>query len=305
MPRLALPPSSPWLRPLFWAELFAISNIAFLAVDIAMAHAVNAFAEPAEWVPIYFSIAGTLALFLALALGGPLPPPAGGGRPVARVLGLAVGWGAVAVGVTGLVLHLRGSFFAEQTLRNLVYTAPFVAPLAYTGVGLLLLLNRLAPTDDARWGRWVILLTGAGFLGNFVLCLADHAQNGFYHPAEWTGVIAAAFAVGFLGMVLLRPADPALRVAAAVVLLAQMGVGAAGSLLHGLGNLNSPMTTYRDKFLYGSPIFAPMLFADLALLGLIGLWAMVRREADRSAGAVDASGALGRAADVDDGGGPA
>ena len=47
------------------------------------------------------------------------------------------------VGVAGLVLHLDSHFFAEQTIKNLVYTAPFAAPLVYAGVGLLLILNRM------------------------------------------------------------------------------------------------------------------------------------------------------------------
>jgi hypothetical protein len=270
-------PTEPWRRPLFWAELFAVGNVAFLGVDIAMAHAVNAFAEPPEWAPIAFSIAGTLALLAAIVLAGPLPPPAdapGARERLARMLGLAVGWGAIAVGVAGLVFHLEGSFFAEQTLKNLVYTAPFVAPLAYTGVGLLILLNRMTPSDDIAWGRWVCLLAGGGFLGNFVLCLADHAQNGFFHPAEWIGVIAAAFAVGFLLAAIVSPENRPLLRLTALVMLIQVAVGIVGLALHARGNLASPMPTFREKFLYGSPIFAPMLFADLAILALIGLWAM-------------------------------
>jgi len=47
----------------------------------------------------------------------------------------------------GLLLHLDSAFFGEQTLRILVYTAPFVAPLANSGVGLLLILDRMV---DAR-----------------------------------------------------------------------------------------------------------------------------------------------------------
>ncbi len=46
-----------------------------------------------------------------------------------------------------MIWHLRGDFFQEQTLKNLVYTAPFAAPLAYTGLGLLLILDRMV---DAR-----------------------------------------------------------------------------------------------------------------------------------------------------------
>ena len=36
-------------------EIFAFGNLAFLAIDIYLAHRVNDFAHPAEWIPIYFS----------------------------------------------------------------------------------------------------------------------------------------------------------------------------------------------------------------------------------------------------------
>src|SRR5271157_5447255 len=44
---------------------------------------------------------------------------------LARTIGLAVGWGSIAVGIAGLLWHLEGDFFQEQTIKNLVYTAPF------------------------------------------------------------------------------------------------------------------------------------------------------------------------------------
>ena len=113
-------------------------------------------------------------------------------RRLARGIGLAVGWGSIAVGIAGLLWHLSGDFFQEQTLKNLVYTAPFAAPLAYTGLGLLLILDRMVDARSLEWSRWVILLAAGGFVGNFVLSLADHAQNGFFYPSEWIGVVAAA-----------------------------------------------------------------------------------------------------------------
>ena len=111
-----------------------------------------------------------------------------------RSIGLTVGWGSVAVGIAGVLFHLDSAFFEEQTLKNLVYTAPFAAPLAYTGIGLLLLLNRMIDSRTIEWARWVVLLAMGGFAGNFVLTLADHAQNGFFRPSEWIGVVAKTWA---------------------------------------------------------------------------------------------------------------
>jgi len=46
-----------WASPRLWVEWLLVANIAFLAVDISLAHAVNAFEHRAEWIPIFFSVA--------------------------------------------------------------------------------------------------------------------------------------------------------------------------------------------------------------------------------------------------------
>jgi hypothetical protein len=276
-------------------ELFAVANIAFLAVDIGIAHAINAFANRAEWVPVAFSLVATPALLAAMAMGGLRPAPQGAGptaarRRAARWLGLAVGACSVAVGIIGLLLHLESQFFREATLKNLVYTAPFVAPLAYTGVGLLLLLDRMVDARTIEWARWVSLLALGGFVGNFVLCVCDHAQNGFFRPEEWVGVVAAAAATGILTAVLVVSDNrPLLRLGLGVMLV-QVAVGLLGAYWHVRADLDRPLGTLWQKFLYGAPAFAPLLFADLAALAILALWARAR--AIPEATAPDAARAL-------------
>jgi len=272
-------PPAWWSDPLVWAELFALSNIAFLAVDIGVAHAVNAFENPAEYVPVVFSLIAPALLVAAMALGGLRPALGSEGsskRRLARGLGLAVGWGAIAVGIAGLLLHLESAFFQAQTLKNLVYTAPFAAPLAYTGLGLLLLLNRMVDAQSMDWARWVVLLALGGFAGNFVLTLADHAQNGFFQPSEWIGVVASAWAVSSLYAVLVVYDNRPLLVAALAVVLLQVGVGLLGFGLHLAAILRSPAASLWSRILYGAPLFAPLLFADLAILAVLALWGIAR-----------------------------
>ncbi len=259
--------------PLPWVELFAASNLAFLALDIFIAHSINRFVHPAEWLPLVFSIVATVMLLVEMAWKGPRPTGHGGDG---RWLGLIVGWGSVAVGVAGLLLHLQSAFFEEQTLKNLVYTAPFAAPLAYTGLGLLVLLNRMMPSVSAEWATWVVLLALGGFLGNFVLSLADHAQNGLAHPMEWWAVDSAALAIGALAMLTALPGDRGLRRYVAAILLVQVATGVVGAGYHVAGNLRLPGETLWDRFLYGAPVFAPLLFADLAGLAALGLWGLAR-----------------------------
>lgn len=270
--------------PLVLVELFAVANLAFLAVDIGIAHAINAFEHEAEWVPVAFSLAATPVLLVAMAMGGLAPTlagsedagPRGAWQRAARRLGMAVGVGSIAVGIAGLLLHLDSQFFREATLKNLVYTAPFVAPLAYAGVGLLLLLDRMVEARTVEWARWVTLLALGGFVGNFILCVCDHAQNGFFRPEEWIGVVAAAAATGILAAVLVVPDNrPLLRLCFGVMLV-QVGVGLLGAFWHVRADLGRPLGTLWQKFLYGAPAFAPLLFADLALLAILGVWALAR-----------------------------
>lgn len=264
-------------RPLFWLDLLMIGNLAFLGVDIAIAHAVNNFADPMEWAPLIFSAAGTVAMLLAIALGGLMPTvPGQGGKPqaVARQIGLAVGVGAILVGVTGLIFHLKGAFFIERTLQSLVYAAPFSAPLAYAGVGLLLILNRMVDDRSREWGRWVIVMSLGGFVGNFVLSLTDHAINGFFRPLEWSGVIAGAAGVGALSGVLAVPRNRSMIRLAAWVMAAEMLVGLVGFGLHLTANLAMGQASLADRFIYGAPVFAPLLFNNIALIALVGLWGL-------------------------------
>ncbi len=255
-----------YLGPQVWLEAFALANLGGLAPDIYLAHSTNLFRDAAEYVPLAFSLAAPV-LLIAAAFA------AWRGRSRAwRVLGEIVGWGAIAVGVTGLILHLESRFFVEHTLESLVYTAPFAAPLAYTGLGLLLLMNRRVDPDSAEWPLWVLLLALGGFVGNFIFSLADHAQNGFYWRSEWIAVAASAFAIGFLLLPFLVRLTRAYVAVCAALMAAEAAVGLLGFYYHAAANLHGPSASRFDNFVYGAPAMAPLLFPNLALLVLIGLW---------------------------------
>ncbi len=262
-------------------EVFAFANLAFLTLDIYVAHSVNAFRHPAEWVPFVFCLAGAAALGVGLVLalrarreGERVPSERiSFERGAMRWIGLVVGAGAVVVGVAGLILHLESQFFQYQTLRTLIYSAPFVAPLAFTGVGFLLLLDRLVPPESVEWGQWIAFLALAGFVGNFGLTLADHAQNGFFHATEWIPVVSAALAVGYLTVAVGWPQNRAYLRLGWIVLGLQVAVGLLGFVLHLMPSVAETASgLLRDRIVYGAPVFAPLLFPNLALLAGIGLW---------------------------------
>jgi hypothetical protein len=265
-------PASKWYRsPRMWVELFALFNLAGLTADIFLAHSTNFFKHRAEYIPLIFSIISPILLLPAVVL------LARGKLRWWKILGNIVGWGSVVIGVGGLVLHLKSQFFQLWTLASLVYAAPFAAPLAYTGIGLLLIMNRMVDADSIEWPQWVIFLALGGFVGNFIFSVTDHAQNGFYHWSEWIPVCSSALAVGFMIVPLVTRVSRKFLKICALLMLFQAAVGLIGFGLHFRADIYGVGPTFFDRVVYGAPIFAPMLFPDLVILAGIGLWVLYQR----------------------------
>lgn len=254
-----------WARPQIWVEAFVILNVGFLTFDIYLAHSVNQFRNHAEYIPLFFSACAPLVLVFALTVRYRWPA-------VWKDLGYLVGWIAVIVGLTGVILHLESRFFYERTLQSLTYSAPFAAPLAYTGLGFLLIMNRMVEPETPEWAQWVLALTLGGFVGNFVFSLADHAGNGFFNPLEWVPVAASAIAIGFMAVPLMMRVSRQYIDLCAAILLLEAGVGLWGFVLHAMGNLRGPSVHPFDNFIHGAPPMAPLLFPNLMVLGIIALW---------------------------------
>jgi hypothetical protein len=262
------PAGADWRRdPQLWVELFALFNCAGLVLDIFLAHSQNRFRHSAEYVPLVYSVAATALLAVLIALRPRAPV-------VWRDVGHLIGWIAVGVGLAGVIFHLDSRFFYERTIRSLTYAAPFAAPLAYTGLGLLLIANRLVAPNSREWALWILLLALGGFIGNFVFSLTDHAQNGFFNPLEWAPVVSSALAISFLIVPFTTRVNvPFLKLCAAVLLL-QAAIGVAGFVLHATADLRQPGGTLFEKVLAGAPPMAPLLFPNLVVLALIALWSL-------------------------------
>ncbi len=267
--RLRIGPFAVRYDPQVALELFVLFNFVALGFDIFLAHSENQFRRPAEYFPVYFAGAA-----VALLLAGVAAKAIWHRAAVWRDLGYLVGWVSIVIGLAGVIYHLDSQFFYERTLRSLTYAAPFAAPLALTGIGLLLILNRMVEPGSRLWAEWVILLTAGGFFGNFVLSLTDHAANGFFRPIEWLPVVSGAFAVSFLLVPFLVPVSRRYLGLCALVLLVEAAVGALGFILHNLANLSGPSASVFENFIAGAPPMAPLLFPNLAALGWMGLWSL-------------------------------
>ncbi len=269
--RLVIAPRFRWAHdPRLWVELFVTVNLAILAADIFIAHSVNHFQKAAEYIPLYFSIGAPVILTGVIALRW-----IWGLEAPWRDVGYAVGWLSVLVGLGGVLYHLESRFFLDRTLKSLTYAAPFAAPLAYSGLGFLLLMNRMVAARSMEWARWVILLALGGFFGNFVLSLTDHASNGFFARTEWIPVISSAFAAGFLIIPLILAVTRRFLDLCLVVMMGQAFVGVLGFWFHLRANLVEPGHNVFDKLVNGAPPMAPLLFPNLVGLALIGLWALI------------------------------
>src|SRR5204863_335745 len=149
-------------------ELFVLVNLAFLSLDIYLAHSVNdfgrraptAFGRGIEYVPLYFSLAAPGVLLAGLVVG-----EWGGFRPAwrdLRHLGLcaAVLLAQAAVGLLGFYYHAAADLRrpSGDWFENLVHGAPVLAPLLFPNLVLLALLGLwvlgrhlppAAPVDEA------------------------------------------------------------------------------------------------------------------------------------------------------------
>jgi len=254
-----------WAEPWFLVDAFCLVNLGFLTLDIYLAHSFNEFRKWQEYIPLYFSALTPFVLGTGLILRSRW-------RAVWADLGYLVGWSAVLIGLTGVLLHLDSLFFYERTIKSLTYSAPFIAPLAYCGLGFLLVMNRMVDSQSKEWAEWTVFFALGGFVGNFGLTLSDHAANGFFYRTEWVGVGASAVAVGFLVTPLLLQVSRGFLSLCALVLVAEAAVGVWGFLLHAEANLHGPSTHALRNFTFGAAPFAPLLFPNLVMLGMIGLW---------------------------------
>ena len=246
-------------------ELFVVSNLGFLALDIYIAHSTNAFHHPAEWIPFYFSFGAPLLLVLEMSLNWYRK------KQRYRLIGFFIGSCSVLIGIAGLLWHLNSTFFEYQTLKSLVYTAPFIAPLSYTGLGCLLIMNRMVKQDEMEWSQWLIFFGLAGFFGNFVLALLDHAQNGFFLMTEWIPVISSAVAVSFLGTALARKCSRRFFELCIAIMFLQVFVGVIGFYFHAISVTKGISSSFFENLVYTAPVFAPLLFVNLAFLSGLGL----------------------------------
>jgi hypothetical protein len=262
-------------------------NLAFLSIDIYLAHYISGTIVPNEWIPIIFGLVGGILLLIAglIALKN---------RPLATIIATLTLLVSIVVGLLGAYFHLVRGIMPTAPIGQrvsidlLVWAPPILGPLMFSMVGLLG-ISAVWIEDPPDSGNLVLFgghrlqlpypktrayfyIVGLGVLATVISSVLDHARADFTNPWLWVPTITGIF--GTVVAVTLGAIDRPTRIdlityLGAMVLLIIVGV--VGFLLHVELNLLADGTFAIERFIRGAPSMAPLLFSNMGFLGLIVL----------------------------------
>lgn len=265
--------------------LFVVLNEIIMGFETFLAHKLNGTIRFNEWIPIVCGPLFGIMLLAAFFAAPRKPKPALWLATVALV-------GSIVVGVLGTYFHIVRTIrpFAAPgqriTLDLLVWGAPAFAPPTFVLVGVLGLaaLSRESQQDTGAFSEllfralplskdqdyfWMACL---GVLIALVSSVFDHMRGGFENPWLWIPTLSGVFGVTVAAMLGLlqspRRADLTIYALAMGLLLV---VGPLGFVLHVLNDMGVGGTIVIERFLRGAPVLAPMVFANMGLLGVLVL----------------------------------
>lgn len=267
--------------------LMAATNEIFLGVDIYLAHSISGTIVPNEWIPIIFGpIAGIVLLVAGLV--------AQRKRQLATIVANIIFIASIAVGLLGAYFHFVRAILPDAppgekiAMDLLVWAPPVIGPLMFSLVGLIG-ISAVWIEDPPDSGRLVLLgkkrlqlpysktrafffMVSLGVLATLLSSVLDHARTPFTNPWLWAPVAVGVFGVitAFLLGIIEQPsrADIATYFGAMVLLIV---VAVVGLVLHIQLNLTSEGIVVQERFVRGAPFMAPLLFADIGMIGLIAL----------------------------------
>jgi hypothetical protein len=276
----------PFTRDQVMLFMMAFNEI-MLGVETFVAHMISRTIVPYEWIPIIFG--PTAGIFLLLA--GLL---ARRNRPLATTIATIVFLASIIVGLLGAYFHLVRAIRPAASLGNvvsiplLIWAPPVLGPLTFALVGLLGISAAWVedPPDSGSLvlprGRHLQLpynktrayffIAGLGALATVISSVLDHARTDFSNPWLWfataVGVFTTVVAV-YLGAVDHPGRTDYFTYLVAMLLMILTGV--LGLTLHVAQDLTTQGVFVLERFLRVAPPLAPLLFADMGVIGLIAL----------------------------------
>jgi hypothetical protein len=266
--------------------MLALNEI-LLGVETFVAHLISGTIVPFEWIPIIFGpISGVL-----LILTGYLAQRK---RPLATAIANLVFIASIIVGLIGAYFHLLRAMRPYAVLSQqisvplLVWAPPILGPLTFSLVGLLGISASWIedPPDSGtltffkNWRltlpysktRAYFFIVAMGSLATVTSSVLDHARTEFTNPWLWVptmiGIFATVVAVVLGALENSSPGDILTYFTAMMLMIL---VGITGFLLHISEDLTTQGSIVLERFLRGAPPLAPLLFADIGVLGLIAL----------------------------------
>ncbi|HEY4687849.1 MAG TPA: hypothetical protein VIK33_00945 [Anaerolineae bacterium] len=267
--------------------LMAAINEIFLGIDIYLAHSISGTIVPNEWVPIVFGpVAGVLLLLAGVI--------AFRQRVLATILATIVFLVSIGIGLLGAYFHFIRAILPtapvgqQVSVDLLVWAPPLLGPLMFSMVGLFGMSAAWVedPPDSGTLAlprgvrlhlpysktRAYFFIIGMGTLATVISSVLDHARTHFANPWLWiptmAGIFGAVAAVAIGALDKPRRADLIIYTAAMLLLIL---VGVLGAVLHIDTNLIAQGTVVPERFVRGAPFLAPLLFANMGMLGLIAL----------------------------------
>jgi len=267
--------------------LMVAFNEFILAVEIYLAHSISGTIVPYEWIPIIFGIIAGVILgfagFVALR-----------NRLLAMWISIPTFLTSIAVGLLGAYFHisravLAGAPVGQQTSISLtIWAPPVLAPLTFALVGVLGLSAIWVeqPVDSGTLiffgGRSIqmpysktcgyFFWVSMAMLATLISSVLDHARTNFSNPWLWVptaaGILGVIVSLG-IGVVNQHSKGDIWVYFVSMVLIIIVAV--TGAVLHALTNLSVNDSIVAERFIRGAPILAPLLFADIASLGIVVL----------------------------------
>ncbi|MCJ7658291.1 MAG: hypothetical protein MUO67_03980 [Anaerolineales bacterium] len=278
--------------------LLAAFNEIMLGAETYIAHLISGTIVPYEWIPIIFGPAAGVLLLVAGLIAQKK-------RPLATVIASLVFISSIVVGVMGAFFHLRRALLPTAPIGELVsvpllvWAPPILGPFTFALVGLvglsaawkedppdsgiLALLKGKRLSLPLSKTRALLFMVGLGGLATVISSVLDHARTDFSNPWLWVptavGVFATVVAVG-LGAIDMPNRGDVLTYVFAMLLMILVGVIGLG--LHVREDLTSQGVVVAERFLRGAPFLAPLLFADMGVLGLAVLLDPAEKKIDNT-----------------------
>lgn len=287
--------------------LMVAVNLMFLGLDILLAHGMNGTIRPNEWIPIIFGPVAGVVLLAAGALSLRH-------RTLAVLLAFGVLAVSIIVGLVGAYFHVQraippsGLGNAPLALALFVFAPPVIGPLTFSLMGVLGVIAAVYedPPDSGRLVvpglfSWHVPFTrtqqyaiwvGLGILATLLSSVLDHGRFNFENVWVWIPTVVGVFATitAVVYGLLDRPSrSDTITYAAAMIAL--IVVGLLGFLLHIDTDLATRSTIVPERFLRGAPFLAPLLFCDMAALGLIAIIPVEEKHEAAEVGETEASAA--------------